>query len=435
MDILIYTEVENRELDAACLIKAEMERRGYSVALERYNRICEAGNMLIYRPKMIILPWLYDPNFLFNFINENKAGKLKIVNLQSEQILSDNFIQNNYHMPKKECRDGYHLAWGRVTRDRFLKNGIAKDHVIEAGNINMDFNSDNFLKVYKTKKELSDEYHLDYNKKWGIFISSFTHPSMTEAEKKSYLERFPFLEEFVDVSQNSQKILLEWFQRFVDENEDYEFIYRPHPVELNNKIISEIERKHSNFHVVQELSVRQWINVCEYNLTWFSTSIADVFFQKKSCAVLRPLRIPKEADCELFYECETISEYKDFLKYMKERQKTPFPIKKERITSYYGKQECGTIYKRFCDQLEYILKSKEKMSEMKLNCSLRSKIHRNSISFIFQLNKIINMSRFPGISRDEFIKQQLKEKWESRKYYSGYKKQMSSMLKGIISDI
>lgn len=435
MDILIYTEVDNRELDAACLIKTEMERRGYRVAIERYNRICDAGNMLIYRPKMLILPWLYDSNFLFNFINENNQGKLKLVNLQSEQVLSENFILNNYHMPKEKCKEGYHLAWGRETAKRFVNNGISEEHIIQAGNLNMDFNSKKFLTVYNTKNEMALEHNLDKEKKWVLFISSFTHPSMTEEERTRYLERFPFLKEFVDISIKSQEVLIKWFERFVKENDDYEFIYRPHPVELNNRKLVGLENKYKNFHVISQKSVRQWIFVCEYNLTWFSTSIADVYFQKKPCAILRPLAIPREADCELFYDCESLKEYEEFLDFIKSKQQNAFPIRDERFEKYYGTLECGMIYEEFCDRLEDILKSNEKMSNIELRCKWLSKIHRNMISFIFQLNKLVRMSGCPGVSRNRFMKEQLEEKWTNRKSYSIYKKRMCEVLRGVIEDV
>ena len=299
----------------------------------------------------------------------------------------------------------------------------------------MDFNSEKFLKVYKMKKEIADEYNLDYNKKWIMFISSFTHPSMTNEEKESYLEKFPFLKGFVNISIKSQKILLEWFEKFVIENEDYEFIYRAHPVELHSSKLFELENKYYNFHLIQKESVRQWIHVCEYNLTWFSTSIADVYFQNKPCAILRPLVIPKEADCELFYDCESITEYEEFLEFIKSKHQILFPIKKDKFLRYYGTFECGTIYKRFCDQLEIILKNDETMPEVNLECNIRSRVCRISISFIFQLNKIIDMSSFLGISKNKFLKNQLKSKWMTQKSYSVYKKKMCNMLKGIVNNV
>ena len=432
MDILVYTEVDNRELDAACLIKCEMERRGYKVAIERYNRICESGNMFIYKPKVLILPWLYNSEFLYNFINSNNNGRLIVVNMQSEQILSENFIKNNYHMPKDICKQYLHLAWGKTTRERFLTNDIDEKNIWTIGNLNMDFNSPKFIKVYDTKEKLSNKYGLDSKKKWCLFISSFTHPSMSEEERSNYIKRFPFLKEFVDISVRSQQILSEWFEKFVVKHKEVEFIYRPHPVELNNMLLLDLAKKYDNFHVISQLSVRQWIHVCEKNMTWFSTSIADVYFQKKECIVLRPIKIPKEADCELFYDCDTVQEYESFENYILDNIVSEFPIKKERLSRYYGENHCGENYLKFCDALEDVIKKGHKTDKISIKCNMLSKMNRNVVSFLFHINKVFDVSKWICSSKKQFMKNQLYEKWCSRHGYKKYVLELGEKIKALL---
>lgn len=432
MDILFYTEVDNRELDAACLVKHEMERRGYKVKVQRYNRICESGNHTLYKPTMLILPWLYNDEFLFNFINNNNMGKLKIVNLQSEQILSENFIKNNYHMPKENCIYGHHLAWGQVTKERFIGAGIPEENIITIGNINIDFNSEKLINVYADKEEIAKDFSLDFSKEWVLFISSFTHPSMTEEERSSYLRRFPFLKDFIDIATESQKTLIKWFERFVSDNPDKEFIYRPHPIELKNDTLLKLAEKYSNFHVISQLSIRQWVRVCEHNTTWFSTSIADVYYQKKDCAILRPLAIPRNADCELFYDCNAISDYDSFLNFIKRSGESKFPIVAQQFEKYYGTNECGENYIIFCDQLERILKSRSTMPTINVKASFISRIRRNSVSFIFYLNNIFNLSKLPFLKPNSHMSQQLKEKYNSHKRFVRYTSDLLRKLKDLI---
>lgn len=434
MDVLIYTEVENREMDAACLIKAELEKRGYTATIERYNRVCDSGNMLIYNPKVVVLPWLYDETFLFNFINNNRHGKTRFVNLQSEQILSENFIKNNYHMPKGRCKDEYHLSWGKVTTERFLNVGILSDHIWECGNINMDFNSETFCEVYKNKQQLSEQFGLNVGQKWCLFISSFTHPSMSKEEKTSYITRFPFLKDFVDISTKSQEMLCWWFEKFAVDHPEVEFIYRPHPVELRNNMVMELNQRISNFHVISDYSVRQWIKVCEKNTTWFSTSIADAYFQQKSCAILRPIAIPKSADCELFYDCSSISQYEEFEKYvMCNDAETVFPISKLQITAYYGEQKCGTSYKKFCDYIVDLLKKNGNADVIEYKCNALSRIRRNMISYIFQVNKKVSLS-FMFTHTNTFLHDQLEEKHKSQRKCNVYINAMESILKKILTE-
>lgn len=432
MDILIYTEVENRELDAACLIKAEMEKRGYSVAIQRYNRICNSGTHFAHNPKMIILPWLYGEEFLHNFINDNNKGKLKVVNLQSEQVLSENFVQNNYHMPKESCKYGYHLAWGNATKERFISAGISEENIFTVGNINIDFNAEKFLDVYYTKDEIASQFGLDCDKDWVLFISSFTHPSMTPEERNSYIERFPFLKEFVEISTNSQKELISWFERFAKENPDKVFIYRPHPTELKNDNLINLSNQYSNFKVISSLSIRQWVKVCEHNTTWFSTSIADVYYQNKDCAVLRPYSIPHNADCEIFYDCVSETTYDDFLNFVNRKEKIAFPISKDKIEYFYGTNPCGTNYTIFCDYLEKILKSNYTMPPLSVNSKFLSKLHRNCISFFFFVNNYVNITKLPFISKNTHLVEQLNEKRSSYHNYKKYRKNLINKLKELI---
>jgi surface carbohydrate biosynthesis protein len=433
MDVLIYTEVDNRELDAACLVKTELERRGYKVALERYNRICESGNLLLYRPKLLILPWVYGDNYLSNFLNNNSSGSLKIINLQSEQILSQRFIDNNYHMPKGTTKQYKHLAWGRVTEKRYLDSGINKNNILTLGNINMDFNKQKFKNLYLNRKEVALKYSLDEDKKWCLFISSFTHPSMSKEEISSYLERFPFLKNFVEISTASQKTIIKWVEKFVSTNKDVIFIYRPHPIELDNAELSALSEKYANFFIISELSVRQWIHVCDRINTWFSTSIVDVFYQGKKCLITRPIAIPKDLDCEIFIGCNAITNYEKFEYFNLNKEESEFPIKEELIKDYYGECNNFYIYENFCDEVEKLIKHRKCLNNFILNISLVSRINRNIISFIFHFNKYINMSRLLRFSQKKYLKEQLIEKWKTRKQYKQYKtnlcKKLSEVLK------
>lgn len=434
MDILIFTELDNRETDAACLIKCEMERRGYSVAVERYNRVCETGTVAKYKPKIMILPWLYNEVFLQNFCDSSKDGKPIIVNLQSEQILSKAFLENSdHHMPSGICKEYLHLAWGNVTYERFIEAGIHENKIWKIGNLNLDLNAPQFRDIYLSRDELSSEYGLNPKKKWCLFISSFSYASMDASRRERYLREFPFTREFMEVSIKSRDILAQWFERISEQHQDIEFIYRPHPSESSDPIINKLSNMRENFHVISELSVRQWIMVSNINLTWFSTSIADVFYQHKGCGIVRPIPIPVKNDCELFYNSHCIDNYDTFEAYILSEQTDEFPIPAEEMEKYYGQNEIGTNYLEFCDRLETAMKEGE-FPAFDFSLPIRTRMNRALVSTIFRINNYVYLGKILNKTGDDIFSKQLNEKHQTWKAYKRNRDRLCKKLRSILGE-
>ena len=62
--------------------------------------------------------------------------------------------------------------------------------------------------------------------------------------------------------------------------------------------------KHSNFHLITNYSVKQWITVSDTLFSWMSTSIAEIYFANKSCFVVRPFPIEWEYDPVIYENCK-----------------------------------------------------------------------------------------------------------------------------------
>lgn len=335
VDFLFIYEVKAREIENICLIKYELEKRGYSVGI--INTWFYLKNVKPeYTAEVIITFALYN-NDTFNFIATYVNKFNKIVNMQWEQIGS-----NKEETDKKSlfflsgvAKKAYHICWGEQTKDR-LKNvsQIDEKKLLLTGHISLDFLRPEFREYYLTKEELFSTYNIPSNKKVCLFVSSFSYVNLPENIASLSANSNDYTQKFIEVSSRSQNKILNWFSLVLDENTDVIFIYRPHPAEANNEIIQGLENKYDNFYVISDLSVKQWILVSDIIYNWYSTSLMEIYKSKKQFYILRPEVIPHEMDLSIYNKAvfiESVKEFKNTLTNNNYNQ----PIDKELLLHYY----------------------------------------------------------------------------------------------------
>lgn len=353
MDFLILYEHASRELENACLLKEELNRRGYSVKIECIYSI----KKLFCKPKVLIVPHLYNDNQIVDFAYNFFGGVKKIVDLQYEQVLSKSDIEDNYNMPKEHAKFAYHIAWGEDQYRRYLENEISEGNIIMAGCMSMDLNHKKFDSVFIDRSEISKKYGLP-NNKWRIFISSFTLHNRTEDELKRYENVVKSTRELRRIMIESRSKILEWIELILKKYPNEIFIYRPHPAERADLDLKELEEKYNNFYVISDLSIRQWVRVVDYAYTWYSTSIVDFYYGNKNCEILRPIKIPEKIDAILFKNARVINTVGEFEYYFNmEASNLQFPIDDKEIEEFYGHWKDGSAYKRIADACEKVIKS------------------------------------------------------------------------------
>ena len=170
MDYLIIYEHASRELESVCLLKCELEQRGYTV------KICYADDLWrkFYRPKVVIVPYIYSDEEVreFSFFGKYRANK--IINLQWEQIFCMNDEKKGFQKPSGSAKDCVFLAWGEGNK-RFLENcGVVPEKIKVTGSISTDFCSTRFHRLNRGRGYLAEHYHIPADKKWMLFISSFS---------------------------------------------------------------------------------------------------------------------------------------------------------------------------------------------------------------------------------------------------------------------
>lgn len=356
IDFLILYEHKARELENDCLIKAELEKRGYKVDLINAYEYKKIKYFLYYKPKVILVPFLYDNKDISNIIHSRVGNIRKIVNLQWEQVLSKKWEDIGFHIPKEDSIYATHISWGKANLLRLKKAGV--NNAVLTGPIQMDFLRDNFKTYYKTKDQIINEYKFDKNKRIVLYISSFTLTNMTKNEIKGIEDRvYSSVNDLKNIMTISKQDTLNWIIKLLNEKKDITFVYRPHPNEKADQSLISLQKKYNNFKVIDNYSVKQWILVSDKIFTWISTSIVEVFFANKNCSILRPVNINENLDAEININAKLTNSYEQMIEFLDNDSKS-FPIKYNIIQNYYSFDELPS-YIRISNLLEKVLKMKK----------------------------------------------------------------------------
>ena len=358
-DYIFIYEVKNRELDCVLLLKYELERRGYSVAIvETWQKDIIKSKPI--RAKVAVCYALYDDD-IFKFIRQFVCDCRKYVNLQWEQIRtnsSENLALENcsigfYGMARKAV----HISWGQNNYRKLTERYNINNRLVKiCGNMTLDFLREEFRDYYESRESIIANYGMNDYEKIYLFVSSFSYPDIPETifTQKTYQNQGFSVNEHREISRDSRIEILKWFERELVKYPKTVVIYRPHPAEKTSKILKDMEIKYSNFRVIGELSIKQWIVIADKVYLWWSTSIAEVYSANKNCEILRPIPIPYMNELQIYNEASFVKSYEDFDEnFIKD---TGFPIDRKNLEKFYEVDNIKPSYLRVCDVLEEVLK-------------------------------------------------------------------------------
>ncbi|MEA4821206.1 MAG: surface carbohydrate biosynthesis protein [Erysipelotrichales bacterium] len=359
VDFLLLYEYRTRELDSMCLLKCELEKRGYSVAMSNiiFFNIGKIYNEIL--AKVIIVPYFYDENNIDILLDNFKHRfDFNIVNMQSEQVLNNSTRDSGYYDIRGAARNAYHVCWGNSEKQFLISNGIKESKCLCTGSVNTDFDRLEFRTYFLSRDEISAQFNLNLNSNWVLFISSFSYTTLTTDELQEIKTRTNFsdADEFTRWSIKSKEKILEWIEKYLIKNSDITFIYRPHPSERSDKALIDLEKKYNNFRVICDYSIQQWIISSNVICNWFSTSFADAYFINKPCYLIRPLIIPENFEVDILHGIPTISTFEEFSEYCcGEIREVPKAVS-DKMSSFYIFDNYPS-YKKLCDELIKILET------------------------------------------------------------------------------
>ncbi|MEG2769908.1 MAG: hypothetical protein RR902_03740, partial [Oscillospiraceae bacterium] len=232
LDFLILYEHTAREYESLVLLKAELNRRGYSADIRQLLDRKKLKYFTFNKPKVLVASCLYDNDGLNSHVYNNIGKCNKVVNLHWEQMLSDTQEDGDWFNFDKNAKKCIQTCWGEKTRERLIAHGVSPQNCPVIGAVSMDFLLPQFNGYFKTKAELCKEFNLDEQKKLFLYISSFGYASMDkkEIDELSKMAGEDFTG-FAKTNKISMHETLSWFDRYLGENPDVELVYRRHPSE------------------------------------------------------------------------------------------------------------------------------------------------------------------------------------------------------------
>lgn len=356
VDFLIRYEHKVRELESIMLLKLELERRGYSVD---FVANYDYKDKRRFDPKVIVSPAIYNNGQLMTDLSRYGLKK-KIANLLWEQLIgiaeeeSPVGAHNVYGTGQKVVT----FCWGDNSKRRLVAAGMLERNAKVVGLINTDLLRKPFSGALQTKEQLADQYGIALNTRWNLFISSFAYCELDELQKDLIMKMYgeKYFNEFTQISVESRNAVLTWFRKLMVKYPNDVIIYRPHPDEIaKSQELKDMSSKFPNFHVVADLSLKQWCNAADKIYNWYSTGVVDAFVLDKPIRILRPVYISDEYDYRIFYTADHIKTYEDFL--------NDYPSLDEKkvmdshmMADYYYTPE-RFVYQEVCDVLEEMLKT------------------------------------------------------------------------------
>lgn len=369
VDFLFVYEHKVRELENLCLIKYELDKRGYKTEI-RY--IEDAENELAVKPfiyaKVLLVMACYDNKALAWQIKDYVKFD-KVIDMQWENIVypKDEEREGAFKNYKEIGKDVPHVSWGQQNVKRLLEAAhLDKKMVKLVGHVGMDFLREPLCKYYLSREELFNKYDIPITGKVIFFASPYYGDSLPQEYIEDMCIRFgDNWTEYYEFMCESQKIVLSWLEKICIGNPEIQVIFRPHPG--HPSIMAEnLAKKCSNFRIISGESVKQWIVTCDKVYTGNSSVVVEAFFAKKMCQLLFPLPTTDGFELKLITDSKKITSYEEFLESMY-AEKEEFPTPESCIEEIYLIDWKVPSYIKFANMAEEVLRDEAyKLSEKQI---------------------------------------------------------------------
>ncbi len=357
VDFLIIYEHKVRELENMCLIKYELERRGYTVVIKHIEDQ-EALDAVkpIYHAKVVTTMACYQ-NASLEWHTKDFVSFDKVIDMQWENIVYPKDekagVFKNYTGIGREV---VRVSWGEANKRRLLESAhMDPKNIKVVGHVGMDFLRDELKGYYLSREELFKEYGLPTDKKVLLFASPFYADNLSEEYIAGMCRKHgEDWRDYYDFMMRSEKTILEWMEKLCKSRDDILVIYRPHPGHIG-KHMSEVAARCENFKVISDKSIKQWIVTSDIVYTGNSSTIVEAFFAGKMCHLLFPYETTEGFELKLVSAGRKVKTYEEFYQTLQE-ENPAFPISKEAINEIYLVDEKVPSYIKFADMAEEVLK-------------------------------------------------------------------------------
>lgn len=314
MNICIVYEMNNREFNNCVLLERELLRRGHNVKI--CNKTEDVNFFKLF--DVVMIPNSYRTSDVDGYRYIFSPGNRIMVVYPCEQVVN-RFLPDFYeHTTQNKVKHLPHLCWGEDYYSWINELGYDMSCTSIVGALQLDFCRPIFREIYSERQELANHYGLDNNKKWILFISDFV--LMNELRFEQYINAGALdrktLTKRRDFEEKSKNEILSWLITFLKENNDYQVIYRKHPVEILTEEMEQIrDESPDKFFLISELNIKEWIMNCDYVTTWNSTALIECYAADVKVGLLRPYSFSEEPamnEYAFYSHYQSITSYSEF---------------------------------------------------------------------------------------------------------------------------
>ena len=315
---IIY-EVNNREYDNCVLLRQELKRRGFEARI--FNKTEDV--ILSNRDAISIIPNSYRKEDLDHYrYTFNMKNNLTVV-YPCEQVINHQLPEYFDYSENNPVKALPHLCWGEDYHHFITELDFKTEFKPIVGALQLDFCRHQFKDLYFNKEELSKKFNLPLNKKWVLFISDFVFVSDMMTERIIGFGDAP--EELLRTQHKGEVLtsdtILQWFEKFLIENNDYVLIYRKHPLEMITDNVLNMQKKYpEQFFLICDLNIKEWIFNCDCITTWNSTATIECFAAERKICLLRPYDLydtVRIKEYPFFENFNSAKDYKQFVTQVK----------------------------------------------------------------------------------------------------------------------
>lgn len=294
IDIVIFIEHKDRELQLSNYIKDKLEQENYSVIIasliyHTHLILCQ------YEIKTIITPYIgFGKGSISDLFFKVHGLGINYININYEQFLFP--FTGKFKIPKTVPAKKYQVnfAWGNHFKEYLTNSGASPENIYVTGRPYSQIIKNLNTKNDQIRLDLANEFNLNLNKKW-VFIALTDGLAFLDDNKLNKIVEGGAEKEgmYFQVRHDRDSVtkLCEILSNLnkIDNHENFEFILRPHPSVASDKYLNIFSVNNlkipQSLKIIKENSALNWLVASDVLITNYSTLIIDAYNINKKILV------------------------------------------------------------------------------------------------------------------------------------------------------
>lgn len=276
IDVLIFVEHKDRELEIACAIGHILETAGMCIAIA--SSIYDPMKSLLFiKPKVIVTPFTgFGKGSVAELFYSVYGNTIKYINLNYEQFISSwkGSYKTSRHPFSKDHQ--IQLVWGEYFKNELIKHGVCGENIHITGRPSLSLIKSKYQNC--NRREFVDSYPKHENKKI-CFIALTDGLAFLGDKKIDFIVENggdrAGLEAHVEYVKKNINSLFKDIIIEANKNTDVLFVMRPHPslseqlyIDLFDRLKLEVPK---NVLISKDKNAFWWLAQCEWYVTNYST--------------------------------------------------------------------------------------------------------------------------------------------------------------------